>query len=518
MNGKPANTPTAPGLVCARCHRPLRIPTRKKVGPPPDPRGRVWVAIRHWPEGWICSGCFARACETYGVCEGCDTHRLLPGIAPNGQPWCADCTGGIGDFTCTRCGQEGWHHYKGVCGRCVLADRLTVTLDDGTGRVRPELTRLFDRLVAMSRPRSGILWLTKPHVPPILHAIAHSQVPLTHEGLATLAPLQSVIGVRDLLVSAGILPPVDRYLFLFEQWLPGRLEQIADPEQRKIVHRYATWHILRRLREAAVQGPIGHYRGQSARHRVRVAADFLDYLTSANTGLDTCRQGDLDRWFATTIDSTRSASRDFIGWAMSSRHMPRLQQPRTHEHAPAPISLRRRLELLRRIHTGHDMDPIERVVGLLILLYAQPLSRITRLTTDDVSFDEQDRMLIRLGNPPVPVPAPFDQIIADHLAARPHLTTAANPHSNWLFPGRRAGQPMHPTSIRARLRALGIPNLNGRSRALREMLLQAPPSVVAGMLGYASGRAETIAIEAGATYQRYAAGDHHRTRTPRLNR
>ena len=81
----------------------------------------------------------------------------------------------------------------------------------------------------MDRPRSGILWLSKPHVGPILQALAHGQVPLTHEGIATLQPWRSAIHVRDLLVAAGILPPVDRFLFLFEQWLPDWLAQIPTP-------------------------------------------------------------------------------------------------------------------------------------------------------------------------------------------------------------------------------------------------------------------------------------------------
>jgi hypothetical protein len=120
-------------------------------------------------------------------------------------------------------------------------------------------------------------------------------------------------------------------------------------------------------------------------------------------------------------------------------------------------------------------------------------------------------MFIRLGDPPAPVPAPFDQVIRDYLSARPNLTTATNPGSRWLFPGPRAGQPLHPTSIRLRLQSLGIPNLNGRSRALREMLLQAPPSVVGAMIGYAPARAEAIAAQAGGTWKQYAPGDHSRT-------
>ena len=56
---------------------------------------------------------------------------------------------------------------------------------------------------------------------------------------------------------------------------------------------------------------------------------------------------------------------------------------------------------------------------------------------------------------------------------------------------------MHPTTIRLRFQRLEIPNLNGRTCAFREMLLQAPPSVVAGMLGYGTNRAEALAAEAG---------------------
>lgn len=501
------------GMPCARCQRPLRLPTDT---PPaePDPRGRVWVAIRHWPEGRICSGCYARACETYGICPGCAVHRLLPGLTADRQACCTDCAGGIGDFTCTRCSEEGWKHYKGVCGRCVLADRLAEHLDDGTGRIRPELVAFSDRVVAMSRPRVGILWLSKQHVPPILHALARGQVPLTHDGLSTLVPLKSVVHVRDLLIASGVLPPVDRHLVLFEQWLTDWLDQLTDLEQRKLLQPYTTWHILRRLRTAAAAGPIGHYRDQNARAGLRVAVQFLDDLQTRGLDLAGCRQADLDRWFAAASNSRKQALRPMLIWAIRTRRMPRLTLPPTRQESPKPITLHQRLELLRRIHDGTGMDPTERVIAMLILLYAQPLNRITRLTVDDVTTDGHGAMLIRLGDPPAPVPTPFAAIITDYLTDRPNLTTATNPGSSWLFPGRRAGQPLHPTSIRLRLHTLGIPNLPGRSRALREMLLQAPPAVVAGMLGYSAGKAESIAAEAGATWKRYAPGDHRRTRRP----
>lgn len=472
--------------------------------------------IRQWPDGMICSGCYATACETYGVCNGCSTDRLLPGRGPDGQRWCTDCAGGIGNFTCTRCANEGWNHYKGVCGRCVLSDRLTQALDDGTGRIRPELVPLFNLVVAMSRPRSGILWLTKPHVPPLLTAIAHHQVPLTHEGLSSLSPWRSVIHIRDLLVACGILEPVDRFLFLFEQWLPDWLASVTDPDHRQILRRHATWHVLRRLRAAASDGPIGHYRHQSARRNLRVAAAFLEYLTGRQTSLAACTQGQLDEWHAHHTGSVTDSLRPFLSWAMSAHRMPRLRLPLTHEKVAALITHHQRLVLIRRVHDGDGLDLTERVISLLILLYAQSLARISRLTIDDVVTTEQG-MSLRLGTPPTPVPEPFDRVITDYLAARPNLTTATNPNSSWLFPGRRAGQPLHPTSIRNRLHRRGIPNLAGRRRALRDLVLQAPPSVIARMLGYSTPSTENLAIDAGATWHHYATGDHTRTRQPTIN-
>ena len=79
-----------------------------------------------------------------------------------------------------------------------------------------------------------------------------------------------------------------------------------------------------------------------------------------------------------------------------------------------------------------------------------------------------------------------------------------------LFPGRRACQPMHPTTLRPRLTAVGIPNITGRTAALCQLLLQAPAPVVAGMLGYSATAAEQIAAASGATWKNYASGGHGR--------
>lgn len=497
-----------PPTVCARCDRPVRLAWQR---PAPQHAGqRVLVVARRWPDGYICSGCFAQACETFGCCTTCKVDRLLPGIADDGSLLCTDCAGGLGDFTCQRCGEEGWREQAGICGRCVLRGRLAEVLDDGSGRVRPELVPFYDAVCAMSRPRSGILWLTKPHVPPILGALAAGDVPLTHEGLSTLSPWRSVIYVRDLLISSGVLPAVDRFLILFEQWLPGWLDTVEDVSHRKVLHQFAMWHVLRRLREVAQQGPIGPYRNVNARGQLRQAATFLREVVIDGVEFADIRQGDIDRWFATADRSAKNQLRPFLAWALRGRRVRSLSLPPTTTTAAKPISQEQRLALIRRIHVDNSIPLQDRVVAMLILLYAQPLIKIARLSVADIVVDEGE-VLLRLGSGnPVPVPPPFAAVLLDHVGTRSNRTTATNPASTLLFPGRRAGQPIHPGSLRLRLRRLGIPNLDSRSRAIRELVLQVPPAVVAALLGYHPARTEFLAAEGGATWKSYVSGDRAR--------
>ena len=496
-----------PPKVCGRCDRPVRLPWQK---PAPEHHGkRVFVAARRWPDGYICAGCFAIACETYGRCTSCNVDRLVPGIADNGDRLCTDCAGGLGDYTCQRCGEEGWREHVGTCGRCVLRDRLAAVLDDGGGRVRPELIPFYDTVCAMTRPRSGILWLTKPHVPPILRALASGAVPLTYDGLSTLTPWRSVIYVRDLLISSGVLPPVDRFLFLFEQWLPGWLTSIEDSEHHQALRQYTTWHVLRHLRDTAQHAAVGPYRNFNARGQLRQAATFLTDLATHGRGLADCAQADIDRWYATVSRVEQDLLRPFLSWAIRQHLTRRLRLPPVLRTAAAPISQAERLALIRRVHDDHTIPLQDRVVALLILLYAQPLIKIARLTVADVELDDGE-VRLRLGGAPVPIIPPFSDVLLDHIATRSNRTTATNRASTLLFPGRRAGQPIHPGSLRLRLHRLGIPNLNGRTRAIRDLLQQAPPAVIASMLGYCPTSVENIAAQAGVSWQRYAAGDHTR--------
>jgi hypothetical protein len=91
------------------------------------------------------------------------------------------------------------------------------------------------------------------------------------------------------------------------------------------------------------------------------------------------------------------------------------------------------------------------------------------------------------------------------------MNTAANHASRWLFPGRRAGQPMHPDALAALINDIGIPTIAGRTAAIRQHVLEMPAPVVAEALSYQRVTTAKLASEAGGTWSRYAAGDHWRS-------
>ena len=142
-----------------------------------------------------------------------------------------------------------------------------------------------------------------------------------------------------------------------------------------------------------------------------------------------------------------------------------------------------------------------RVAACVLLLYAQPVTRIMTLTIDDIAVDD-DGMTLKLGDPPAPVPEPFAALVR-----APARATTRRQRSRWLFPGRRPGQPLSYVTLSQGLRDLGVPLRLARVAAIRQLALQAPAPVIAEALGFHHTTTHRQTIHAGGIWNRYAAPD-----------
>jgi hypothetical protein len=144
-----------------------------------------------------------------------------------------------------------------------------------------------------------------------------------------------------------------------------------------------------------------------------------------------------------------------------------------------------------------------RVAGILLLLFAQPLTKVAALRTSAITFTEND-VRISLGKEPIPVPPPFANMLANYMNSRPHLRAAGGLATNpWLFPSIRPGRHRQPQEIMERLARLGIDLLGARNTALQSLVVAAPPPLVAELLGYSYNTAQRHAEIAAQPWARY---------------
>jgi hypothetical protein len=145
-----------------------------------------------------------------------------------------------------------------------------------------------------------------------------------------------------------------------------------------------------------------------------------------------------------------------------------------------------------------------RIAGLLVLLYAQPLSRVSRLTVAAVTIDNT-HVQLTLGSTALTCPPGLAELLTTHIAERRYLS-AVQPATDpgWLFPGRSPGQPFGPTSLAKQLRNLGIYTSAARPAALLHLASTMPAAVVADLLGISIHTVTELTATTGTTWARYA--------------
>ena len=525
---------------CARCGTVREAATRDEHGRPLCPHCLIMdpanqeichgcgrrrpVSVRS-ADGPLCPAC---APVTTMTCSICGRHAPCYVSKTTGEPWCEACKqlwarcircgqvarvrGGTLDeplcAACTRpdpgfwrscpgCGRAAQLH-AGRCACCRLQQRLRDLLSDD-GQIRPGLQALYDNLAGYERPGTVMSWLDKSTAPAILRELGTGQRPLTHAALDDLPDAKPIRHLRAVLVATGALPPRDEQLTRLEHWITRAIAERPDPGQQQLLHRYAVWHVIRRLRRRLNGAHATHGQLVAAQQNIKAAVALLDWLTARDLSLATARQGDLEAWLASTQATHRTDAGNFVRWA-NKQKLAQLDFPAIRWGGPAGvIDTQTRWDQARWLLHDDSVKPEDRVAGLLVLLYAQYPATLSRLTLDHVqTADGQVR--IRLGREPVVLPAPLDTLILKLTAWRHgHAAIGDQGTSPWLFPGGQPGRPISAFQLAERLRQLGVRSGRSRSAALFQLATDLPAAVLARMLG--------IHITVAVAWQRASAGD-----------
>jgi hypothetical protein len=161
-----------------------------------------------------------------------------------------------------------------------------------------------------------------------------------------------------------------------------------------------------------------------------------------------------------------------------------------------------RFAILRRLLHDETVDARDRFTGSVLLLYAQPVTRIAVLTTSDIDVTRDGQVTLRLGRGTVPLPGPLAQI-ALGLSEQQLKRTGTD---GWLFPGRNAGRHISADTLLGRLKRYGIGRgREGRHGALLALAARLPAPVLAERIGIHQSRAAAWVRMAGDTYADYVA-------------
>jgi hypothetical protein len=521
---------------CSRCGRVGEPAARDGQGMPLCPNclvsdpanlevcvncGRCRVVSTRTPDGPLCPGCPPLPVLTCAICgqhRPCGTSRLT------GMPWCPSCqdrsarcascgqvrpiiSGTLEEPRCRDCTAPAFPDCPvcataprpGQCPGCRLELRLRELLTGQDGDIYPPLNPLKDALTATDPPGTALRWLAKKPVAAVLADIAAGRRQLTHGELDRLEQTPVLAHLRSVLVATGTLPPRDEQIARLERFISDVLAARTDPGQQQILRQYAVWHLLRRLRRRNNGQPATIQQYDVANQQVRAAIALLDWLATSHMTLATCGQADLERWLAGGEASQRYHAGHFVRWTASHR-LSGLSFPATRWQGPArALDDRARWDAACRLLHDGTLNPRDRLAGLLVLLYAQPVARISRLTTSHVTIDGTT-VKIHLGPAPITLPGPVADLTRQLLdGKRGHATTGAANPSPWLFPGGQPGRPVSASHLGQRLKDLGIRPGQARSTALFQLAAELPAALLARMLG--------IHIDVAVAWQHAAAGD-----------
>lgn len=446
----------------------------------------------------LCVRCYRHPERECGLCGR--TRRIALRATETSPDVCPTCYWAP-VVECSECGQQGLgrrttRNGQPWCFACQAARRINALLVDVHGTIRPGFEGVRDALAQVD-PRSVLANWGRTESLTLLAKMLEQHNGVTHELLDEQGSRTGVHYLRALLVSTGVLEERDEHMSRLRNFCQEYVAEVEDVEMRHVLSRYAQWHIVggRRVGSSGLTSNQDY----SARQSVRAARRFLDRLILRGQHLGECTQRDIDRWVLGAKTLT------FVHWLKDQRLLAaELEVPERHiDAAVATNDPENHWTLARRLlHDSKSGGVEERVVGCLVLLYGQPLTRIVQLTRDDL-IENEDKLQLRLGPEPLELVPPLADLMRQLPVHKPFGAARESADERWLFPGKSAGRPRHPTSLMRSLNRQGIPARTSRNTALYHLATTVPPAVIASLLGVHAITAQRWAQTAGANWLMY---------------
>jgi hypothetical protein len=418
-------------------------------------------------------------------CARCGKTLQVAARLPDGSRICSICwhKDPSSFKECATCGAVESLYRRGLCAGCACARRVDEILARPDGAVRPGLEPLRDALTSSSDHRRVIGWLRDSPGGALIAVLGTPGAPLGHATLDRLAPDRSVEHLRSVLVTTGVLPACDERLIQLNRWIGVRVAELSDPGDQRLLRTFATWDQVGRLRHRNRGKPVTAIQADSVQALVGGAARLLAWLRARGLTLAACTQHELDIWLdeGTTY---QLHARQFVRWACANKHASRLTiPPPGGENPTMPLDASARWRLVGTLLHDDSLHLADRVAGLLVLLFAQPVSSIAALQAGQIT-SAGGLTTLALGEEPLELPGQLAELTLELAATRQsHSVIGRDFPAPWLFPGAHPDRHTGPLNLSKRLKNIGVYSAPGRNSALLELSAEMPAVALAKLLG-----------------------------------
>lgn len=248
----------------------------------------------------------------------------------------------------------------------------------------------------------------------------------------------------------------------------------------------------------ARHGTLSHGTVHTAEQEITVAGEPLNYLERTGVAFEQGRQAHIDSWLGQDQPQNIWHRTSSVG-PVKSRRLPPLDTPHRQGRSTPVLTQQERLALLDSCFRATTIALRNCVAAILLLLYAQPVSRMSRLRMDDI-VGNGTTMTVAFGRHPAPVPDPIRRhhprlrqpSLQHGHRGQPHIAVALPRLPTWT-----TTDPRLPDAATPRRR--GLPLRSAKNGALRHLVLAMPPATAAQTLDYSTTAAEQHAKHSGAT-------------------
>lgn len=458
------------GVACVSCARYFKPPQPCPVC------GQMSLRLaRDFKAGFIEPVCPSCRSKGHITCPVCRKHRRPAGLDTAGRVVCARCLADNGrSFVCPKCGREGRRHSAKRCEDCYWSDTLQRRVLDAAALIRGDWLRAaFTAFVAELAGRLGGR-VAALRIDRYFLFFAKLDACCDRPSAVTPTRMVEAFGVDGLrrhavpfgyLVKAGIIPRLSSEALELaqEQNRQMRLvETIAGVWYHDLADRY--------LQHLETIGERYHRRGWAGKHarfvprtvtsNLRAALVFLKDTNRGGAGtVQQIEQTHLDR-FCFEHPGYRNGIRSFVRFLNGKERLFRkLVIGTVPGGVPQDVFLSRsQYQALLAVWTEPDEDGLkEALIGLLMLLYAQPVKRLVRLRLIDLQRDRSGVFRVVFGNAEIALHERVGRLMDRYLAVRTTPTAMDDPWDNaYLFPGRTVGSHLTEAAVTYYLKKHGV--------------------------------------------------------------